>query len=71
MASVETVKGPIDAGELGTTLIHEHLITTDEAVRTQWHQVPTLGTARRGAGGGRRPARRRGRGRRTPRSSSR
>jgi phosphotriesterase-related protein len=44
MASVETVTGPIDAGELGTTLIHEHLITTDEAVRAQWPQVPTLGT---------------------------
>jgi phosphotriesterase-related protein len=44
MASVETVTGPIDARELGTTLIHEHLITTDEAVRQQWPQVPTLNT---------------------------
>lgn len=44
MASVETVTGRIDAGELGTTLIHEHLITTDEAVRQQWPQVQTLGT---------------------------
>ena len=44
MASVETVTGAIDAGELGTTLIHEHLITTDEAVRKQWPQVETLGT---------------------------
>jgi phosphotriesterase-related protein len=44
MASVETVTGQIDAGELGTTLIHEHLITTDEAIRQQWPQVPTLGT---------------------------
>jgi phosphotriesterase-related protein len=44
MASVETVKGQIDAGELGTTLIHEHLINADEAVHAQWHQVPTLGT---------------------------
>ena len=44
MPSVETVTGQIDAGELGTTLIHEHLITTDEAVRKQWPQVETLGT---------------------------
>jgi phosphotriesterase-related protein len=43
-ASVETVTGPVDAGELGTTLIHEHLRTRDEAVHTQWPQAGTLGT---------------------------
>jgi phosphotriesterase-related protein len=36
MASVESVTGPIDAGELGTTLIHEHLRFRDEAVANQW-----------------------------------
>jgi phosphotriesterase-related protein len=44
MASVETVTGSIDAGELGTTLIHEHLINADEAVHAQWPQAATLGT---------------------------
>jgi phosphotriesterase-related protein len=43
-ASVETVTGPIDASELGTTLIHEHLRTRDEAVHMQWPQASTLGT---------------------------
>ena len=36
MASVETVSGPVDADELGTTLIHEHLRFHDEAVANQW-----------------------------------
>jgi phosphotriesterase-related protein len=36
MASVETVSGPIDADQLGTTLIHEHLRFRDEAVANQW-----------------------------------
>src|SRR5215210_6933522 len=36
MASVETVTGPIEADELGTTLIHEHLIYRDEAVAFHW-----------------------------------
>jgi phosphotriesterase-related protein len=36
MAKVETVTGPIDAAELGTTLIHEHLRNRDEAVEAQW-----------------------------------
>ena len=31
MATVETVTGPVDASELGTTLIHEHLRARDEA----------------------------------------
>src|SRR5919107_459653 len=41
MASVETVTGPIDAADLGTTLIHEHLLARDEAVHIQWPQVET------------------------------
>jgi phosphotriesterase-related protein len=36
MATVQTVKGPIDAAELGTVLIHEHLRFRDEAVAEQW-----------------------------------
>jgi phosphotriesterase-related protein len=34
--SVETVNGPIDAEELGRTLIHEHFRTVDEAARFQF-----------------------------------
>ena len=41
MAKVETVTGAIDAGELGTTLVHEHLIARDEAVHTQWPHAGT------------------------------
>src|SRR4029079_16686246 len=36
MAQVQTWTGPIEAEELGTTLIHEHLRNADEAVRNQW-----------------------------------
>src|SRR5436190_9724203 len=36
MATVETVTGPIDVDELGTTLIHEHLVYRDEAVAYHW-----------------------------------
>lgn len=36
MASVETVNGAIDAGELGTVLIHEHVRFRDEAVAENW-----------------------------------
>jgi phosphotriesterase-related protein len=43
MAQVHTVTGPIDSGELGTTLIHEHLRNVDEAVRNQW---PSAGAAK-------------------------
>ncbi|MGH2953811.1 MAG: phosphotriesterase family protein [Solirubrobacterales bacterium] len=43
MAQVQTVTGPIEAAELGTTLIHEHLLTRDEAVLAQW---PHAGTAK-------------------------
>jgi phosphotriesterase-related protein len=42
MPQVETVTGPIEADQLGTTLIHEHLRTQDEAVHDQW---PDVGTA--------------------------
>jgi phosphotriesterase-related protein len=54
MAKVETVLGPIEADQLGTTLIHEHLRNWDEAVHMQW---PNAGTAQEeppyavGAGG--------------------
>jgi phosphotriesterase-related protein len=36
MATVETVTGPLDADELGLTLIHEHFRVTDEAGRAQF-----------------------------------
>jgi phosphotriesterase-related protein len=36
MPAVETVHGPIDADELGVTLIHEHFRATDEGVRFQF-----------------------------------
>ena len=39
MATVETVGGRVDAGELGLTLIHEHFFSSDEAVTTQWPHV--------------------------------
>src|SRR6187401_2043282 len=43
MAQVQTVTGPIDAEDLGTTLIHEHLRTRDEAVHEQWPQAKSSG----------------------------
>jgi phosphotriesterase-related protein len=39
MAQVQTVTGPVEADQLGTTLIHEHLRNRDEAVHDQWHQA--------------------------------
>jgi phosphotriesterase-related protein len=36
MAQVPTVTGMVEADQLGTTLIHEHLRNADEAVRSQW-----------------------------------
>jgi phosphotriesterase-related protein len=36
MAQVPTVTGMVGADQLGTTLIHEHLRNSDEAVRNQW-----------------------------------
>jgi phosphotriesterase-related protein len=43
MATIETVTGTIDAGELGTTLIHEHLLARDEAVHAQFPRAGTFG----------------------------
>ncbi len=42
MAQVQTVTGPIEAEELGTTLIHEHLRARDEAVHYQWPQAVSI-----------------------------
>ena len=36
MGTIQTVTGPIDAEQLGTTLVHEHLIYRDEAVASWW-----------------------------------
>jgi phosphotriesterase-related protein len=36
MAEVQTVQGPVDAGALGTVLIHEHVRFRDEAVAENW-----------------------------------
>jgi phosphotriesterase-related protein len=36
MPQVQTVLGPVDAGELGKTLIHEHFRGRDEATVFQW-----------------------------------
>ena len=43
MATIETVTGRIEASDLGTTLIHEHLVARDEAVHLQWPEAPTFG----------------------------
>jgi phosphotriesterase-related protein len=42
MATVQTVTGPIDAHQLGTTLVHEHLIYRDEAVAIWWPHVGSV-----------------------------
>lgn len=47
MASVEGVEGPIDADQLGLTLIHEHFFSSDEAVTTQWPHLRDRETERR------------------------
>jgi phosphotriesterase-related protein len=36
MPEVHTVTGPVDSGQLGTTLIHEHFRGRDEAATYQW-----------------------------------
>ena len=36
MSLVQTVQGPVDASELGLTLVHEHVRFRDEAVAAQW-----------------------------------
>jgi phosphotriesterase-related protein len=43
MPQVQTVTGAVEAEDLGTTLIHEHLQNRDEAVEKQW---PSAGSAR-------------------------
>jgi len=40
--TVETVTGPIDIEDLGTTLIHEHLVFRDEAVLAEWPHAGTV-----------------------------
>jgi phosphotriesterase-related protein len=39
MGEVQTTAGPVDASELGRTLIHEHFRGRDEAVAHQWPHV--------------------------------
>jgi phosphotriesterase-related protein len=39
MAQVQGVQGPIEADDLGLTLIHEHFFSGDEAVTAQWPHV--------------------------------
>jgi phosphotriesterase-related protein len=36
MAQVETVRGPVDAGSLGTTLMHEHIFVLNEEIRRNY-----------------------------------
>jgi phosphotriesterase-related protein len=36
VTSVHTVSGPVDADDLGLTLVHEHLQFSSEGMRTQW-----------------------------------
>ena len=36
MAVVQTVQGPVDSGELGLVLVHEHVRFRDEAVAEEW-----------------------------------
>ena len=42
MGEVETVGGAVDAEQLGTTLVHEHLQARDEAVYAQWPGALTI-----------------------------
>jgi phosphotriesterase-related protein len=39
VATVHTVQGPIEADQMGLTLIHEHFFSSDEAVSAQWPHV--------------------------------
>jgi phosphotriesterase-related protein len=39
MPTVETVTGPVDADDLGLTLVHEHFRFADEAVRAQFPRL--------------------------------
>ena len=38
MAQVETVRGPIDTANLGTTLMHEHVFVLNEEIRRNYPQ---------------------------------
>lgn len=42
MAQIQTVMGPIEASELGETLVHEHLMSRDEAILFQFPQMGTM-----------------------------
>ena len=63
MASVEGVKGAIDAEDLGLTLIHEHFYSGDEAIAANWPHVRdherehelALGSAKASSGTASRP----------------
>ena len=47
MTTIETTAGPIDAGALGRTLCHEHLLTASEPIRMQYpHLVRPRARAR-------------------------
>ena len=39
MSTVETVRGPVDVGELGTTLMHEHILIMDPEALQNWGHV--------------------------------
>ena len=36
MPVVQTVQGPVEPGDLGVILVHEHLRFRDEAVAVEW-----------------------------------
>jgi phosphotriesterase-related protein len=36
MAEVQTVRGPVDSAELGTTLLHEHVFVLEEEIRQNY-----------------------------------
>jgi len=41
VAAVETVQGAVDGGDLGVTLIHEHVRFRDESIADQWPRAYT------------------------------
>src|ERR1700677_1280804 len=49
MAQVETVRGPVDTGSLGTTLMHEHVFVLNEEIRlnypAEWDEEARLADA--------------------------
>lgn len=42
MSLIETTAGPVEAGALGRTLVHEHLNTASEGLRFQWPHLVDL-----------------------------